>query len=126
MDEIDRISTVVPELSRADEIAAAMTAAGSGQGVVGPAITAGDRVVVPLIETVFGGGFGSGGGSDGEDKGGGGLGGGGGGFGRSRSVAIVEVTPDSVQIRPVIDKTAIVLAAIGAGLGLARVLRHAR
>lgn len=125
MDEPERIGTVVPQVSRGEEIAKALTSAGTGQGVVGPATTAGDRTVVPLIETTFSGGYGGGGGREGakEDLG---AGGGGGGFGRSRTVAVVDIGPDGVRVQPVFDKTAVILAGIAAAVGLAGALRRGR
>ena len=80
---------------------------------------------MPLIETIFAGGYGGGGGfaAQNEDVGGGG---GGGGFARSRTVALVDITPDEVRVKPVVDTTAIVLAAIGLVAGLLGVRRRGR
>jgi uncharacterized spore protein YtfJ len=118
------ISTLA-KVARSEEIVQAFTVAGTGQGVVGPTTTAGERTVVPLIETVFAGGYGGGGGfaAQNEDVGGGG---GGGGFARSRTVALVDITPDEVRVKPVVDTTAIVLAAIGLVAGLLGVRRRGR
>jgi len=127
MDEAERVGTVVPEVSRSADMVKAFTSAATGQGVVGPATTAGDRTAVPLIETMFAGGYGGGGGSDSEgEKADIGAGGGGGGFGRSRTVAILEVAPDGVRVRPVFDQTAVILAGVGALAGVLGALRHAR
>ncbi|MGQ0803018.1 MAG: hypothetical protein ACT4PI_04040 [Actinomycetota bacterium] len=125
MDQSDRLSNLVPKVARSEEIVRAFTAAGTGQGVVGPATSVGDRTVVPLIETIFAGGYGGGGGAvaEQEDVGGGG---GGGGFARSRTVALVEITPDDVRVKPIVDTTAIVLAAIGVLAGLLGVRRRGR
>jgi uncharacterized spore protein YtfJ len=108
------------DVKGADRIGNALTTAASGAGAVGPVTTVGDRTVIPLIETVFTGGFGGGGGT-GEQEGQGagvGGGGGGGGFGRSRTVAVAIVGPDGVTIRPVFDATGVTLTALTAGLGL--------
>jgi uncharacterized spore protein YtfJ len=61
-------------------------------------------------------GFGSGSGGD-EGGGGSGTGGGGGGGGRvlSRPVAMIIVSPDGVEVEPVVDITKIALAALTAG-----------
>jgi uncharacterized spore protein YtfJ len=125
MDQPERLSSLVPKVARSEEIVRAFTAAGTGQGVTGPATTAGERTVVPLIETIFAGGYGGGGGfaAEKEDLGGGG---GGGGFARSRTVALVELTPDDVKVKPIVDTTAIVLAAIGLLAGLVGVRRRGR
>jgi len=127
MDEPEQIGTVVHEVARPAEMMKTFTAAATGQGVVGPATTAGERTAVPLIETTFAGGYGGGGGSDSQgEKADIGAGGGGGGFGRSRTVAILEVAPDGVRVRPVIDKTAVILAGISAAVGMLAVLRRGR
>jgi uncharacterized spore protein YtfJ len=127
MDQSERVSTVVPEATRAADMVKAFTSAATGQGVVGPATTAGDRTAVPLIETMFAGGYGGGGGSDSKGETAGvGAGGGGGGFGRSRTVAILEVAPDGVRVRPVFDQTAVILAGLGALAGVLGAVRHAR
>ncbi|MGH8984556.1 MAG: hypothetical protein ACRDY6_11865 [Acidimicrobiia bacterium] len=115
MTELERVGSLVGGAARPEEMVKALSTAASGAGAVGPVTTAGDRSVVPLVETMFGGGYGGGGGSEGESAG---AGGGGGGFGRSRTVAVVDVTPAGMTIRPVIDKTAIVLASIAAGASL--------
>jgi len=123
MGALDRLGTVVRDASRGDAVVAALTSAASGQGVVGPVTSAGDRSIIPLIETYFAGGFGGGGGA-GEDRGGqardigSGGGGGGGGVGRSRTVAVVELTPEGAMIRPVVDATKLALAAISAAVGV--------
>jgi hypothetical protein len=119
MTDLQRVGSLVGGAARAEDMVKAMAAAGSGAGAVGPVTTVGERSVVPLVETVFSGGYGGGGGGDPDNAG---AGGGGGGFGRSRTVAVVDVTPDAVTIRPVVDKTAIALAGITAGVTLARVL----
>jgi uncharacterized spore protein YtfJ len=120
------LGTLVGKAAHPEAMVKALTAAGTGQGAVGPVTKAGDRSVVPLVETLFAGGYGGGGGVAGEGEGDIGGGGGGGGFGRSRTVAVVEVTPDGVRVKPVVDTTAIVLAALSSAVGLVAVLRRAR
>ena len=99
----------------AEHITRALERAGSGEGAVGPATVVGDRTVIPLVETYATGGFGggSGVGVDGGSEGSGG-GGGGGGLGRSRTIAIADVGPEGVKIRPVIDVTGLALPAVSA------------
>ena len=123
MTELQRVGSLVGGAARPEEMVKALSTAASGAGAVGPVTTAGERSVVPLVETMFSGGYGGGGGSEADSAG---AGGGGGGFGRSRAVAVVEVAPTGVTIRPVIDKTAIVLASIAAGASLLRVLARRR
>jgi uncharacterized spore protein YtfJ len=108
--QISGIMRGIEQLTRALERAA------SGEGVVGPPTTVGDHTVIPLIETFASGGFGagSGGAAEGEGDNAGGGGGGGGGVGRSRTVAIADVGPDGVKIRPVVDVTGLALPAISA------------
>jgi hypothetical protein len=115
-DHTERIAAGARDVTRAEAIAGALSTVASGQGAVGPATSVGDRSVVPLTETFFAGGYGGGGGSDAQA--GAGVGGGGGGVGRSRTVAVIELGPEGVSVRPVVDKTAIALAALGAGVGL--------
>jgi uncharacterized spore protein YtfJ len=99
-----------------EQLTRAMERAASGEGVVGPPTTVGDHTVIPLIETFASGGFGagSGGAAEGAGDDAGGGGGGGGGVGRSRTVAIADVGPDGVKIRPVVDVTGLALPAISA------------
>ncbi len=102
-------------VSGAEHVSRALERAGSGEGAVGPATVVGDGTVIPLIETYAAGGFGGGSGvgtDDGSEGSGGG--GGGGGFGRSRTIAIADVGPDGVRIRPVIDITGLALPAVSA------------
>jgi uncharacterized spore protein YtfJ len=103
-------------LTSIDKLTTAIEHAASGERAVGPTTTAGDHVVIPLVETYAQGGFGAGGGSgnEGEASGGSGGGGGGGGVGRSRTIAIADVGPDGVKIRPVIDVTGLALPAVSA------------
>ncbi len=125
MDMLDKLGNIIGRSARAEEIAGAFANVTEGKGAVGPVTSAGDRSMVPLTETLFAGGYGGGGGLESETANTG-VGGGAGGFARSRTVAVVEVAPDGVTVRPVIDKTAVALAGIAAGLGLAGTLVKAR
>jgi uncharacterized spore protein YtfJ len=125
MDALDKLGTIIGSAARAEEIAGAFANVAEGKGAVGAVTTAGERSMVPLTETLFAGGYGGGGGVAAEtaDTG---VGGGAGGFARSRTVAVVEVAPDGVTVRPVVDKTAVALAGIAAALGLVSTLMRAR
>jgi uncharacterized spore protein YtfJ len=103
-------------LTSIEKLTNAIERASTGEGAVGPQTTAGDRTVIPLVETFAQGGFGAGGGGgvEAETGGGSGGGGGGGGVGRSRTIAIADVGPDGVKIRPVIDVTGLALPAVSA------------
>ena len=85
---------------------------------VGAAQAQGDRMVIPLAEVFAAGGFGGGVGSShasAEASGSGsGGGGGGGGTSRSRPVAVIEIGPEGIHVRSVVDRTAIALAAVTA------------
>jgi uncharacterized spore protein YtfJ len=102
-------------IAGAEEISRALERAGSGEGAVGAPVAVGDRTVIPLIETFASGGFGGGSGlgTDGGNEGSG-AGGGGGGIGRSRAIAIADVGPDGVKVRPVVDLTGLALPAVSA------------
>jgi hypothetical protein len=106
---------IIGVISGAEHIVRALERAGSGEGAVGPSTVVGDRTVIPLIETFASGGFGggSGVGTDGGSEGSG-AGGGGGGLGRSRTIAIADVGPEGVKIRPVIDLTGLALPVASA------------
>jgi hypothetical protein len=106
-------------MSGAEHVTRALERAGSGEGAVGQATVVGDRTVIPLIETFASGGFGGGSGSgiEGSSEGSG-SGGGGGGIGRSRTIAIADVGPEGVKIRPVIDVTGLALPAVSAVVAL--------
>lgn len=89
----------------------------------------GDRLVITAaaIERAGGFGFGAGAGSDGEDPsaGGAGGGGGGGGTGQARPVAVIEVTPQGVSVRPVLDFTKIGVTVVVSLVAAWRMLRRA-
>jgi uncharacterized spore protein YtfJ len=104
-------TTLAAAFERLDAVARAETAVGTPRDV-------GERTVIPLAEVFYGGGFGLGGGSGAGagDASGAGMGGGGGFGGRVRPVAVVEVGPDGVRVRPVFDASAIGLALVTVGL----------
>ncbi len=68
---------------------------------------AGEHVVIPVAEIMYGLGFGWRSGSSGE-----GEQGGGGGGSRVRGVAVIHASPDGVEVHPIRDETAITLAGI--------------
>ena len=96
----------------------------------GTPVQKGERLVIPAAEvfSVAGFGVGYGGGVQTQEKAaGGGGGGGGGGRTFSRPVAVIEVTPDVVVVRPVVDITKIALAALTTfGFMFAMVARMSR
>lgn len=97
---------------------ARLDAAARADTVVGTPRQVGERMVVPLAEVWYGGGFGLGGGRAGSAEAGG-QGGGGGFGGRARPVAVVEVGPEGARVRPVVDATQLGLVAVGVLLGAA-------
>ena len=127
-----RLLAAVGRVSGANTIAGALAAAARPEAAVGPPVSAGAYTAVPLMESMFAGGYGMGlGGGNAAPSGeatngqtlGGGGGGGGGGAGRSRVVAVLVVGPDGVEVRPVVDRTKLGLAGIAVVLGLAGMLR---
>ncbi len=84
----------------------------------GEPVTSGDRTAIPVAQVNYGMGFGYGnGGERPTDSGSVSLGGGGGGGGgsSSRAIAVIEVSPDGVQVIPIQDHTSIALAGITLG-----------
>ena len=84
----------------------------------------GDDLVVTAVawERAGGFGFGAGQGQSGADEIGTGEGGGGGGFSQGRPVAVIRVTPNRVEVTPVIDFTKIAVTVLLASLGVWRAL----
>lgn len=92
-------------------------------------IKRGDTIVIPSAEvlTGFAFGFGMGGGKDQVANTGGGGGGGGGGRSLARPVAAIVITPDGVEVKPIVDVTKIALAALTAiGFMFAMTVRMSR
>jgi uncharacterized spore protein YtfJ len=117
----DRTSAVLAEsFARFD-------AAARAESTVGAARHVGERAVIPLGEVWYGGGLGlgSGRGSGGQGQGSG-TGGGGGFGGRVRPVAVVDVGPEGVRVRPVVDVTSLGLALIGVAMAIVPRLWRAR
>jgi hypothetical protein len=85
----------------------------------------GEDFVITAAAWERAGGFGFGGGSstDGGDSGGG-AGGGGGGASQGRPVAIIRISNDRTEIRPVIDMTKLALTVVMSVLGVWRALRR--
>lgn len=101
----------------------------SGGTVFGPPEYVGERVVITAATFSRAGGFGFGGGggsSEGAAEFGTGGGGGGGGTSEGRPVAVIDIGPEGVRIRPVLDFTKIGLAALGGMLALWRAGRVTR
>ncbi|MHB0877141.1 MAG: hypothetical protein ACYC5O_13980 [Anaerolineae bacterium] len=92
----------------------------SVERVYGEPVVHGETLVIPAAEVMVGLGFGLGSGygpaAEGEGNGrspmGGGGGGGGGGRTFARPVALVVMGPQGVKVKPVVDPTKIVLAAL--------------
>ncbi len=89
----------------------------SADRVYAEPVRVGERVVIPAASVEFSGGFGFGG--DNQSNGGGG----GGGYQAGRPVAIVEVGPDGVRVKPVIDFTRVGLTVVAAALTVWRATR---
>lgn len=87
----------------------------------------GNRTIITAVAVERAGGFGFGSGEGSGTEGDTGRGGGGGGGGRAegRPVAVVEIAPDGVMVRPVVDFTRIWVTVVLALLSL-RGLRRRR
>lgn len=128
---------------RVSKIAEKMFSAAQPGAVFGEPVRVGDFTLITASEVASGGGFGSGMGfgppparrrqgqaaetPQGERQaptGGGGMGGGGGASGRP--VAVIEIGPEGVKIRPVVDVTKIALAAITAWGAMGLTMRAMR
>jgi uncharacterized spore protein YtfJ len=106
---------------------ARLDAAARAESTVGTAHRVGERMAIPLGEVWYGGGFGLGSGRGTGDQGqGSGTGGGAGFGGRVRPVAVVDVGPEGVRVRPVVDVTALGLALVGVALAIVPRLVRAR
>jgi uncharacterized spore protein YtfJ len=76
----------------------------------------GDHLVIPVAEVTYGLGFGYGYGTnrstreDAESETGSGGGGGGGGGSHVRGVAVIHASPSGVEVHPIRDETALLLA----------------
>jgi uncharacterized spore protein YtfJ len=88
-------------------------------------ISLGPDLIVTAAAWERGGGFGMGGGVGDSPQGkGSGAGGGGGGGAQGRPVAVIRISPDRVQVQPVIDLTKIALTVLLAAIGVWRALRR--
>lgn len=88
----------------------------------------GDDMVFTAAAWERGGGFGFGAGR-GDDPGGGqgaGGGGGGGGGSQGRPVAVIRISPEDIEVRPVIDFTKIGITLLLSGIGVWGALRRRR
>ena len=86
----------------------------------------GDDLVITAVawERAGGFGFGAGQGQSSADEVGSGEGGGGGGFSQGRPVAVIRVTPDKVEVTPVIDFTKIGVTLLLASVGVWSALKR--
>jgi uncharacterized spore protein YtfJ len=112
--------TPAPPLDRVSRVMEKLLEAADVSKVYGEPIAHGDRLLLPAAEVVAiaGFGMGSGGGvavqQQGRKSRGSGGGGGGGGKTLARSIAVVVMSPEGVDVRPVLDFTKIALAALTA------------
>ena len=119
-------SAVRPEAELAENVATALTALVdvSAGLVYGQPVTVGDRVIVSAATIERAGGYGFGRGED--TTSGSGAGGGGGGYAAGRPVAVIEVGPEGVRVKPVLDFTKIGLTVIAAALTIWKATRRSR
>ncbi|MFN0070186.1 MAG: hypothetical protein ACKVVP_01690 [Chloroflexota bacterium] len=120
------------------ELVQGIYATASPKAVFSEPVAHGEYMVITASEVGAAGGFGFGRGfgidaagnvsglsQDASSRGGGGGGGGGGSAG-GRPVAIIEIGPDGVKVKPVVDVTKFMLGAISAWVAIAVTLRHGR
>ncbi len=104
-------------------------AAANVDAVYGEPLHEGNMTVVPCAEILSVAGFGIGQGTGGQAGQAPQTGSGGGGGGRvlSRPVAVVEITPDGVNVKPIVDVTKLAIAGMTTwGFMLTMALRMAR
>lgn len=113
---------------RAERMLARFTEGLSADVVFGNAERVGDRVVITAAAVERGGGWGFGAGRGGDDEQGEGDGGGGGGGGRAeaRPVAAIDIGPNGVDIRPIVDVTKVGIALIASLVTIWRLTRRGR
>jgi len=141
------IETVVKATERGEEYAQQylerIMAAARPEAVFGTPVVSGQYTVITACQVAAGGGFGSGIGMGaspsvpkGEETsqegakpsesvgGGGGMGGGGGSTGRP--VAVITIGPDGVTVKPIVDVTRFMLAAIATSAAMAMAFMRVR
>ncbi len=96
------------------------------EAVFGEPERVGERVILTAaaVTRIGGFGFGAGAGSDNGGNEGSGGGGGGGGSGDARPVAVIEVGPDGVRVRPVVDFTRVAVLLVAGGVAVWRLSRR--
>ena len=126
----DTVKAVIDQVGgRIETSLAQITDMSTGGSVFGPPEHVGDRVVITASTFSRAGGFGFGGGGGSPEAGaefGAGGGGGGGGTSEGRPVAIIDIGPEGVSIKPVFDFTKLGLAALGGALAVWRAGRSTR
>jgi uncharacterized spore protein YtfJ len=123
IDGIEMISESIPNQDKANEILERLIAVSSPSSVYSEPVVSGEYQVITASEVRIGMGFGFGGGggleaeteSSEEDQSkepsvGYGGGGGGGGAALGRPVAAIEIGPEGVRVKPIIDPTKIAIA----------------
>lgn len=132
LDSPDGLEALDMVSGRAEAAIAHLTEGCDASAVFSPPETVGDRtyITASTIQKMGGFGFGGGGGIGGEygtgtTPGTGGGGAGGGGNSEGRPVAVIEIGPDGVQIKPVLDFTKIGLAGIAAVLTILKLMKRA-
>ncbi len=78
----------------------------------GPPVTVEGRTVIPVAEVGYGFGLGFGSGETGEAESPRGEGGGGGGGVQARPLGVVEVTPEGIQVKTIVDEQKIAVAGV--------------
>ncbi len=134
-------AAIEKDQQQAQLVAQKIFSAAQPGAVFGEPVVQGAYTVITASEVKAGGGFGFGRGfgpaaaraAPGEagqppapETLGGGGGGGGGGWSAGRPVAIVVISPEGVRVRPIVDVTKLLIAAVSAWIGIGAVLARAR
>jgi uncharacterized spore protein YtfJ len=121
---IDSGANIRSSMEQAGTMISHFARVASAQSCLGEAVTAGGHSIVPVaavnLSAGYGMGFGSGSGGDSSGQGSGsGGGGGGGGASSARIVAVIDVSDQGVDVRPIVDATMLGMAGIAiVGLGM--------
>ena len=115
---IDVEKEMQPTISGTAQVMSKMIDVANVDAVFGKPVEHGEIVIIPCGEVAMGGGMGFGSGPGGTSEQGKLLtsaGGGAGGGVNARPIAVIVISPEGVQVKPIIDTTKVVLAAFTTG-----------
>jgi len=101
------------ELQRLFDMVEALQRRANVNAAFGRPVAAEGRTLIPVAEVAYGFGLGFGTAGEGEEQEAeGGAGGGGGAGVRTRPLAVIEVTPETTRVEPLVDEGKIALAGV--------------